>query len=253
MSAWGLAASGSRRRLDALPDLPITVKGHHSHRVPGRLSSVVVKIRGPPTHTTRPIVCQSQGPAPVRRAIIFWPSYVSTFIFDDNDRFYMGAPRVAGIHQSVTGGLAALPAEATAGAGWGTGGGWIYEYALIDPQCGKYAHLATSLRCRTWSEVRNWKEPCTTSPKWPVSVASSRQIPSRVLDPGFGRGAARRYIRKGDVCTARFFQQSENRWVCLELGGRGPKQKKPNTAGNAQRDTSKNLDDFRTVTVGLLV
>jgi len=125
LAAWGIHATLSTP-LDALPDLSDTQVIIRTE-YPGQAPQIVEDQVTYPLTTT---MLSVPGARTVRGYSFFGDSYVY-IIFDDKTDLYWARSRVLEYLSQVTGRLPPS-AKPTLGPD-GTGVGWIYEYALIDP------------------------------------------------------------------------------------------------------------------------
>jgi len=228
MSAWGLHATLSTP-LDALPDLSDTQVIIRTE-FPGQAPQVVEDQVTYPLTTT---MLSVPGARTVRGYSFFGDSYVY-IIFDDKTDLYWARSRVLEYLNQVTGRLP-LSAKPTLGPD-GTGVGWIYEYALID-HSGKY-DISQLRALQDWflkyelKSVPNVAEVASVG-----GLVKQYQV---VLDPDRMRALG---VTIDKVKSAVRDSNNETGGSVLELG----------EAEYAVRATGylKNLDDFRTVPVGL--
>jgi Cu(I)/Ag(I) efflux system membrane protein CusA/SilA len=228
MSAWGLHATLSTP-LDALPDLSDTQVIIRTE-FPGQAPQVVEDQVTYPLTTT---MLSVPGARTVRGYSFFGDSYVY-IIFDDKTDLYWARSRVLEYLNQVTGRLP-LSAKPTLGPD-GTGVGWIYEYALID-HSGKF-DISQLRALQDWflkyelKSVPNVAEVASIG-----GLVKQYQV---VLDPDRMRALG---VTIDKVKSALRDSNNETGGSVLELG----------EAEYAVRATGylKNLDDFRTVPVGL--
>jgi copper/silver efflux system protein len=226
--AWGVHATLATP-LDALPDLSDTqviVRTEY----PGQAPQVVEDQVTYPLTTT---MLSVPGARTVRAYSFFGDSYVY-IIFDDKTDLYWARSRVLEYLSQVTGRLPPS-AKPTLGPD-GTGVGWIYEYALVD-HSGKY-DIAQLRALQDWflkyelKSVPNVAEVASVG-----GLVKQYQV---VLDPDRLRALGLTIDR---VKQALRNSNNEAGGSVLELG----------EAEYAVRATGylKNLDDFRSVPVGL--
>lgn len=228
LAAWGIHATLSTP-LDALPDLSDTQVIIRTE-YPGQAPQVVEDQVTYPLTTT---MLSVPGARTVRGYSFFGDSYVY-IIFDDKTDLYWARSRVLEYLNQVTG---RLPPSAKPSLGPdGTGVGWIYEYALID-HSGQ--HDISQLRA-----LQDWflKYELKSVPDV-AEVASVGGLVKQyqvVLDPDRMRALG---ITIERVKEAIKNSNNETGGSVLELG----------EANYAVRATGylKNLDDFRSVPVGL--
>src|SRR6202162_3769531 len=226
--AWGVHATLATP-LDALPDLSDTqviVRTEY----PGQAPQVVEDQVTYPLTTT---MLSVPGARTVRGYSFFGDSYVY-IIFDDKTDLYWARSRVLEYLSQVAGRLPPA-AKPTLGPD-GTGVGWIYEYALVD-HSGQ--HDISQLRA-----LQDWflKYELKSVPNV-AEVASVGGLVKQyqvVLDPDRLRALG---ITLDKVKSALRDSNNEAGGSVLELG----------EAEYAIRATGylKNLDDFRSVPVGL--
>ncbi len=228
LAAWGIHATLSTP-LDALPDLSDTQVIIRTE-YPGQAPQVVEDQVTYPLTTT---MLSVPGARTVRGYSFFGDSYVY-IIFDDKTDLYWARSRVLEYLNQVTGRLPPS-AKATLGPD-GTGVGWIYEYALID-HSGQ--HDISQLRA-----LQDWflKYELKSVPDV-AEVASIGGFVKQyqvVLDPDRMRALGITIERVKDAIKS---SNNETGGSVLELG----------EADYAVRATGylKNLDDFRSVPVGL--
>jgi copper/silver efflux system protein len=228
LAAWGVHATLATP-LDALPDLSDTqviVRTEY----PGQAPQVVEDQVTYPLTTT---MLSVPGARTVRAYSFFGDSYIY-IIFDDKTDLYWARSRVLEYLSQVTGRLPPS-AKPTLGPD-GTGVGWIYEYALVDPS-GKY-DIAQLRALQDWflkyelKSVPNVAEVASVG-----GLVKQYQV---VLDPDRLRALGLTIDR---VKQALRNSNNEAGGSVLELG----------EAEYAVRATGylKNLDDFRSVPVGL--
>jgi Cu(I)/Ag(I) efflux system membrane protein CusA/SilA len=228
LTAWGVHATLSTP-LDALPDLSDTQVIIRTE-FPGQAPQVVEDQVTYPLTTT---MLSVPGARTVRGYSFFGDSYVY-IIFDDKTDLYWARSRVLEYLNQVTGRLPAS-AKPTLGPD-GTGVGWIYEYALID-HSGHY-DISQLRALQDWflkyelKSVPNVAEVASLG-----GLVKQYQV---VLDPDRMRALG---ITIDRVKTALRDSNNETGGSVLEMG----------EAEYAVRATGylKNLDDFRTVPVGL--
>jgi copper/silver efflux system protein len=228
LAAWGAHATLATP-LDALPDLSDTqviVRTEY----PGQAPQVVEDQVTYPLTTT---MLSVPGARTVRGYSFFGDSYVY-IIFDDKTDLYWARSRVLEYLSQVTGRLP-TSAKATLGPD-GTGVGWIYEYALVD-HSGEY-DISQLRALQDWflkyelKSVPNVAEVASVG-----GLVKQYQV---VLDPDRLRALGLTIDR---VKQALQSSNNEAGGSVLELG----------EAEYAVRATGylKNLDDFRSVPVGL--
>jgi Cu(I)/Ag(I) efflux system membrane protein CusA/SilA len=228
LAAWGVHATIATP-LDALPDLSDTqviVRAEY----PGQAPQVVEDQVTYPLTTT---MLSVPGARTVRGYSFFGDSYVY-IIFDDKTDLYWARSRVLEYLSQVTGRLPPS-AKPTLGPD-GTGVGWIYEYALVD-HSGKY-DISQLRALQDWflkyelKSVPNVAEVASVG-----GLVKQYQV---VLDPDRLRALGLTIDR---VKQALQNSNNEAGGSVLELG----------EAEYAVRATGylKNLDDFRSVPVGL--
>ncbi len=228
LTAWGVHATLSTP-LDALPDLSDTQVIIRT-QFPGQAPQVVEDQVTYPLTTT---MLSVPGARAVRGYSFFGDSYVY-IIFDDKTDLYWARSRVLEYLNQVTGRLPPS-AKPTLGPD-GTGVGWIYEYALID-HSGRY-DISQLRALQDWflkyelKSVPNVAEVASIG-----GLVKQYQV---VLDPDRMRGLG---ITIDKVKSALRDSNNETGGSVLELG----------EAEYAVRATGylKNLDDFRSVPVGL--
>ncbi len=228
LTAWGVHATLSTP-LDALPDLSDTQVIIRTE-FPGQAPQVVEDQVTYPLTTT---MLSVPGARTVRGYSFFGDSYVY-IIFDDKTDLYWARSRVLEYLNQVTGRLPPS-AKPTLGPD-GTGVGWIYEYALIDH--GGHYDISQLRALQDWflkyelKSVPNVAEVASIG-----GLVKQYQV---VLDPDRMRALG---ITIDKVKTALRDSNNETGGSVLELG----------EAEYAVRATGylKNLDDFRTVPVGL--
>jgi Cu(I)/Ag(I) efflux system membrane protein CusA/SilA len=228
LSAWGVHATLSTP-LDALPDLSDTQVIIRTE-FPGQAPQVVEDQVTYPLTTT---MLSVPGARTVRGYSFFGDSYVY-IIFDDKTDLYWARSRVLEYLNQVTGRLPPS-AKPTLGPD-GTGVGWIYEYALID-HSGHY-DISQLRALQDWflkyelKSVPNVAEVASLG-----GLVKQYQV---VLDPDRMRALG---ITIDRVKSALRDSNNETGGSVLEMG----------EAEYAVRATGylKNLDDFRTVPVGL--
>ncbi|HEY0799626.1 MAG TPA: efflux RND transporter permease subunit [Steroidobacteraceae bacterium] len=228
LAAWGIHATLSTP-LDALPDLSDTQVIIRTE-YPGQAPQVVEDQVTYPLTTT---MLSVPGARTVRGYSFFGDSYVY-IIFDDKTDLYWARSRVLEYLNQVTGRLPPS-AKATLGPD-GTGVGWIYEYALID-HSGQ--HDISQLRA-----LQDWflKYELKSVPDV-AEVASVGGLVKQyqvVLDPDRMRALGITIERVKESIKN---SNNETGGSVLELG----------EADYAVRATGylKNLEDFRSVPVGL--
>jgi Cu(I)/Ag(I) efflux system membrane protein CusA/SilA len=228
LTAWGVHATLSTP-LDALPDLSDTQVIIRT-QFPGQAPQVVEDQVTYPLTTT---MLSVPGARTVRGYSFFGDSYVY-IIFDDKTDLYWARSRVLEYLNQVTG---RLPPSAKPALGPdGTGVGWIYEYALID-RSGHY-DISQLRALQDWflkyelKSVPNVAEVASLG-----GLVKQYQV---VLDPDRMRAFG---ITIDRVKSALRDSNNETGGSVLEMG----------EAEYAVRATGylKNLDDFRTVPVGL--
>ena len=228
LTAWGVHATLSTP-LDALPDLSDTQVIIRTE-FPGQAPQVVEDQVTYPLTTT---MLSVPGARTVRGYSFFGDSYVY-IIFDDKTDLYWARSRVLEYLNQVTG---RLPPSAKPALGPdGTGVGWIYEYALID-HSGHY-DISQLRALQDWflkyelKSVPNVAEVASLG-----GLVKQYQV---VLDPDRMRGLG---ITIDKVKSALRDSNNETGGSVLEMG----------EAEYAVRATGylRNLDDFRTVPVGL--
>jgi copper/silver efflux system protein len=226
--AWGVHATLATP-LDALPDLSDTqviVRTEYPGQAPQVVEDQV-------TYPLTTMMLSVPGSRTVRGYSFFGDSYVY-IIFDDKTDLYWARSRVLEYLSQVTGRLPPS-AKPTLGPD-GTGVGWIYEYALVDPS-GKY-DIAQLRALQDWflkyelKSVPNVAEVASVG-----GLVKQYQV---VLDPDRLRALGLTIDR---VKQALRSSNNEAGGSVLELG----------EAEYAVRATGylKNLDDFRSVPVGL--
>jgi len=228
LTAWGVHATLSTP-LDALPDLSDTQVIIRTE-FPGQAPQVVEDQVTYPLTTT---MLSVPGARTVRGYSFFGDSYVY-IIFDDKTDLYWARSRVLEYLNQVTGRLPSS-AKPTLGPD-GTGVGWIYEYALID-HSGHY-DISQLRALQDWflkyelKSVPNVAEVASLG-----GLVKQYQV---VLDPNRMRALG---ITIDKVKSALRDSNNETGGSVLEMG----------EAEYAVRATGylKNLDDFRTVPVGL--
>ncbi len=228
LTAWGVHATLSTP-LDALPDLSDTQVIIRTE-FPGQAPQVVEDQVTYPLTTT---MLSVPGARTVRGYSFFGDSYVY-IIFDDKTDLYWARSRVLEYLSQVTGRLPPT-AKPTLGPD-GTGVGWIYEYALVDPG-GQY-DISELRSLQDWflryelKSVPNVAEVASVG-----GLVKQYQV---VLDPDRMRALG---ITIDKVKSALRDSNNETGGSVLELG----------EAEYAVRATGylKNLDDFRNVPVGL--
>jgi Cu(I)/Ag(I) efflux system membrane protein CusA/SilA len=228
LTAWGVHATLSTP-LDALPDLSDTQVIIRTE-FPGQAPQVVEDQVTYPLTTT---MLSVPGARTVRGYSFFGDSYVY-IIFDDKTDLYWARSRVLEYLNQVTG---RLPPSAKPALGPdGTGVGWIYEYALIDH--GGHYDISQLRALQDWflkyelKSVPNVAEVASLG-----GLVKQYQV---VLDPDRMRALG---ITIDKVKSALRDSNNETGGSVLEMG----------EAEYAVRATGylKNLDDFRTVPVGL--
>jgi Cu(I)/Ag(I) efflux system membrane protein CusA/SilA len=228
LAAWGVHAT-LVTPLDALPDLSDTQVIIRTE-FPGQAPQVVEDQVTYPLTTT---MLSVPGARTVRGYSFFGDSYVYV-IFDDKTDLYWARSRVLEYLNQVTG---RLPPSAKPVLGPdGTGVGWIYEYALVD-HSGKY-DISQLRALQDWflkyelKSVPNVAEVASLG-----GLVKQYQI---VLDPDRMRALG---VTIDKVKSAIRDSNNETGGSVLELG----------EAEYAVRATGylKNLDDFRSVPVGL--
>jgi copper/silver efflux system protein len=228
LTAWGIHATLSTP-LDALPDLSDTQVIIRTE-FPGQAPQVVEDQVTYPLTTT---MLSVPGARTVRGYSFFGDSYVY-IIFDDKTDLYWARSRVLEYLNQVTGRLPPT-AKPTLGPD-GTGVGWIYEYALID-HSGQY-DISQLRALQDWflkyelKSVPNVAEVASVG-----GLVKQYQV---VLDPDRMRALG---LTIDKVKSALRDSNNETGGSVLELG----------EAEYAVRATGylKNLEDFRTVPVGL--
>jgi copper/silver efflux system protein len=228
LTAWGIHATLSTP-LDALPDLSDTQVIIRTE-FPGQAPQVVEDQVTYPLTTT---MLSVPGARTVRGYSFFGDSYVY-IIFDDKTDLYWARSRVLEYLNQVTGRLPPS-AKPTLGPD-GTGVGWIYEYALID-HSGHY-DISQLRALQDWflkyelKSVPNVAEVASLG-----GLVKQYQV---VLDPDRMRALG---LTIDKVKTALRDSNNETGGSVLEMG----------EAEYAVRATGylRNLDDFRTVPVGL--
>jgi Cu(I)/Ag(I) efflux system membrane protein CusA/SilA len=228
LTAWGVHATLSTP-LDALPDLSDTQVIIRTE-FPGQAPQVVEDQVTYPLTTT---MLSVPGARTVRGYSFFGDSYVY-IIFDDKTDLYWARSRVLEYLNQVTGRLPPS-AKPTLGPD-GTGVGWIYEYALID-HSGHY-DISQLRALQDWflkyelKSVSNVAEVASLG-----GLVKQYQV---VLDPDRMRALG---VTIDKVKSALRDSNNEAGGSVLEMG----------EAEYAVRATGylKNLDDFRTVPVGL--
>jgi copper/silver efflux system protein len=228
LAAWGMHAMLSTP-LDALPDLSDTQVIIRTE-YPGQAPQIVEDQVTYPLTTT---MLSVPGARTVRGYSFFGDSYVY-IIFDDKTDLYWARSRVLEYLSQVTG---RLPPSARPTLGPdGTGVGWIYEYALIDPS-GHY-DISQLRALQDWflkyelKSVPNVAEVASVG-----GLVKQYQV---VLDPDRLRALR---ITIDRVKQALKSSNNETGGSVLELG----------EAEYAVRATGylKTLEDFRNVPVGL--
>lgn len=228
LALWGVHAALSTP-LDALPDLSDTQVIIRTE-YPGQAPQVVEDQVTYPLTTT---MLSVPGARTVRGYSFFGDSYVY-IIFDDKTDLYWARSRVLEYLNQVTGRLPPS-AKATLGPD-GTGVGWIYEYALID-HSGE--HDISQLRAlQDWFlkyEIKSVADVAEVA-----SIGGFVKQYQVVLDPDRMRALS---ITIEKVKEAIKNSNNETGGSVLELG----------EADYAVRATGylQNLDDFRSVPVGL--
>jgi Cu(I)/Ag(I) efflux system membrane protein CusA/SilA len=228
VAAWGVHATLSTP-LDALPDLSDTQVIIRTE-YPGQAPQVVEDQVTYPLTTT---MLSVPGARTVRGYSFFGDSYVYV-IFDDKTDLYWARSRVLEYLNQVTGRLPPT-AKPTLGPD-GTGVGWIYEYALID-HSGQ--HDISQLRAlQDWFLKYELKSVADVAEV--ASVGGLVKQYQVVLDPDRMRALG---ITIERVKQALRNSNNETGGSVLELG----------EAEYAVRATGylRNLDDFRSVPVGL--
>jgi len=228
LTAWGVHATLSTP-LDALPDLSDTQVIIRTE-FPGQAPQVVEDQVTYPLTTT---MLSVPGARTVRGYSFFGDSYVY-IIFDDKTDLYWARSRVLEYLNQVTGRLPAS-AKPTLGPD-GTGVGWIYEYAIVD-HSGQY-DISQLRALQDWflkyelKSVPNVAEVASLG-----GLVKQYQV---VLDPDRMRALG---ITIDKVKSAIRDSNNETGGSVLEMG----------EAEYAVRATGylKNLDDFRSVPVGL--
>ncbi len=228
LTAWGVHATLSTP-LDALPDLSDTQVIIRTE-FPGQAPQVVEDQVTYPLTTT---MLSVPGARTVRGYSFFGDSYVY-IIFDDKTDLYWARSRVLEYLNQVTGRLPPS-AKPTLGPD-GTGVGWIYEYALID-HSGHY-DISQLRALQDWflkyelKSVPNVAEVASLG-----GLVKQYQV---VLEPDRMRALG---ITIDKVKSALRDSNNETGGSVLEMG----------EAEYAVRATGylKNLDDFRSVPVGL--
>src|SRR5216684_2581106 len=228
LTAWGVHATLSTP-LDALPDLSDTQVIIRTE-FPGQAPQVVEDQVTYPLTTT---MLSVPGARTVRGYSFFGDSYVY-IIFDDKTDVYWARSRVLEYLSQVT---ARLPPSAKPTLGPdGTGVGWIYEYAIVD-HSGKF-DISQLRALQDWflkyelKSVPNVAEVASLG-----GLVKQYQV---VLDPDRMRALG---ITIDKVKSALRDSNNETGGSVLEMG----------EAEYAVRATGylKNLDDFRSVPVGL--
>jgi Cu(I)/Ag(I) efflux system membrane protein CusA/SilA len=225
---WGVHATLSTP-LDALPDLSDTqviIRTEYAGQAPQVVEDQV-------TYPLTTTMLSVPGARTVRGYSFFGDSYVYV-IFDDKTDLYWARSRVLEYLSQVIGRLPAT-AKPTLGPD-GTGVGWIYEYALVDPT-GHY-DISQLRALQDWflkyelKSVPNVAEVASVG-----GLVKQYQV---VLDPDRLRALG---ITLERVKQALRDSNNEAGGSVLELG----------EAEYAVRATGylKNLDDFRQVPVGL--
>lgn len=228
LTAWGAHATLSTP-LDALPDLSDTQVIIRTE-FPGQAPQVVEDQVTYPLTTT---MLSVPGARTVRGYSFFGDSYVY-IIFDDKTDLYWARSRVLEYLNQVTGRLPAS-AKPTLGPD-GTGVGWIYEYAIVD-HSGQF-DISQLRAMQDWflkyelKSVPNVAEVASLG-----GLVKQYQV---VLDPNRMRALG---ITIDKVKSAIRDSNNETGGSVLEMG----------EAEYAVRATGylKNLDDFRSVPVGL--
>jgi Cu(I)/Ag(I) efflux system membrane protein CusA/SilA len=228
LTAWGVHATLSTP-LDALPDLSDTQVIIRTE-FPGQAPQVV---EDQVTYPLTTMMLSVPGARTVRGYSFFGDSYVY-IIFDDKTDLYWARSRVLEYLNQVTGRLPPS-AKPTLGPD-GTGVGWIYEYALID-HSGHY-DISQLRALQDWflkyelKSVPNVAEVASLG-----GLVKQYQV---VLDPDRMRALG---LTIDKVKSALRDSNNETGGSVLEMG----------EAEYAVRATGylKNLDDFRTVPVGL--
>ncbi|HEX3913283.1 MAG TPA: efflux RND transporter permease subunit [Steroidobacteraceae bacterium] len=228
LAAWGVHATLSTP-LDALPDLSDTQVIIRTE-FPGQAPQVVEDQVTYPLTTT---MLSVPGARTVRGYSLFGDSYVY-IIFDDKTDLYWARSRVLEYLSQVSGRLPPT-AKPTLGPD-GTGVGWIYEYALVD-RSGQY-DISQLRSLQDWflkyelKSVPNVAEVASVG-----GLVKQYQV---VLDPDRMRALG---ITIDKVKSALHDSNNESGGSVLELG----------EAEYAVRATGylKNLDEFRSVPVGL--
>ena len=157
LAAWGIHATLSTP-FDALPDLSDTqviIRTEYSGQAPQVVEDQV-------TYPLTTTMLSVPGARTVRGYSFFGDSYVY-IIFDDKTDLYWARSRVLEYLSQVTGRLPPT-AKPTLGPD-GTGVGWIYEYALIDPsghfdisQLRGTARLVFEIRAQERAECRRGRK-----------------------------------------------------------------------------------------------
>ncbi len=228
LAAWGVHATLSTP-LDALPDLSDTQVIIRTE-YPGQAPQVVEDQVTYPLTTT---MLSVPGARTVRGYSFFGDSYVYV-IFDDKTDLYWARTRVLEYLNQVTGRLPPS-AKPTLGPD-GTGVGWIFEYALID-HSGHY-DISQLRALQDWFLKYELKSvPDVAEVASVGGLVKQYQV---VLDPDRMRALG---ITIERVKKALGNSNNETGGSVLELG----------EAEYAVRATGylKNLDDFRSVPVGL--
>lgn len=228
LAAWGVQATLSTP-LDALPDLSDTqviIRTEFSGQAPQVVEDQV-------TYPLTTTMLSVPGARTVRGYSFFGDSYVYV-IFDDRTDLYWARSRVLEYLNQVTGRLPPT-AKPTLGPD-GTGVGWIFEYALID-HSGRY-DISQLRALQDWFLKYELKSvPDVAEVASVGGLVKQYQV---VLDPDRMRALG---ITIERVKRALAKSNDETGGSVLELG----------EAEYAVRATGylKNLDDFRSVPVGL--
>jgi Cu(I)/Ag(I) efflux system membrane protein CusA/SilA len=228
LAAWGLHATLATP-LDALPDLSDTQVIIRTE-FPGQAPQVVEDQVTYPLTTT---MLSVPGAHTVRGYSFFGDSYVY-IIFDDKTDLYWARSRVLEYLNQVTGRLPPS-AKPTLGPD-GTGVGWIYEYALIDH--GGHYDISQLRALQDWFLKYELKSvPDVAEVATVGGLVKQYQV---VLDPDRMRALG---VTIDKVKSALRASNNETGGSVLESG----------EAEYAVRATGylKDLDDFRTVPVGL--
>jgi Cu(I)/Ag(I) efflux system membrane protein CusA/SilA len=228
LAAWGVQATFSTA-LDALPDLSDTqviIRTEYLGQAPQVVEDQV-------TYPLTTTMLSVPGARTVRGYSFFGDSYVYV-IFDDKTDLYWARSRVLEYLSQVTG---RLPPTAKPALGPdGTGVGWIYEYALVD-HSGKY-DISELRALQDWFlryELKSVPDVAEVA-----SIGGLVKQYQVVLNPDRMRALG---IPIARVKQALRDSNNETGGSVLELG----------EAEYAVRATGylKNLEDFRSVPVGL--